>query len=75
MSPGPATMPRKKRNDLAVKLEADLVIKARTMISFRDDGMTMAEYLSKLLRPQVERDFEQFRKQLAAEPPKPGTRK
>ena len=60
--PGAVAMPREKRNDLAVKIEADIVRKARTMCNWRD--ITVAEYLSNLLRAAVERDFDKFRKEV-----------
>lgn len=59
---GVAKMPRKKRNDLAVKIEAEIARKAKTICSYRDG--TVAEYLSNLLRPLVDRDFEKFRREL-----------
>lgn len=55
-------MPRKKRNDLAVKIDADIVRKARTICSYSD--ITLAEYLSGFLKPIIDREFEGFKKKL-----------
>src|SRR4051794_38967859 len=50
------SMPRKpKRNDVPVKLDADVVRNAKIVATFQDT--TLAEYLSELLRPLVERDL------------------
>lgn len=55
-------VPRKKRNDTAVKIESEIARQAKTMCSYRD--ITIAEYLSEILRGPVSRDFEKFRKEL-----------
>jgi hypothetical protein len=54
-----ATADRTKmaRNDLAVKMAADIVKKAKHVAINR--GITLAEYLSERVRPLVEQDFEQ----------------
>jgi hypothetical protein len=67
-----ATMTRKKRQDRAVKIEDDIVTMAHTMCSYRKT--LMAQYLSDILRPVVERDFQAFTQELAgrAPDPKPG---
>jgi hypothetical protein len=44
-----------RRNDAAVKIDADVVRKAKTVASSRD--IPLAEYLSELLRPLVDRDL------------------
>lgn len=52
-------MPKKgdaKRNDLSVKLEADVVTLARMVASARN--ITIAEYLSGILRPIVKADLD-----------------
>lgn len=59
-------MPRQKRNDLAVKLDAVIVRKARTISAYKD--ISMAEYLSNILRPIIDKQFDAFKKQLADEP-------
>jgi hypothetical protein len=51
-------MPRQKRNDLTVKIDAALVAKAKSVSGFR--GLTLAEYLSEKLRGPVEKDFDTF---------------
>lgn len=59
-----------KRNDASAKIDAEIIRKARLITDQR--GVHMAEYLSQLLRPLVERDYQQFKKQLADEDkPKP----
>lgn len=62
-----ATMAEKKRNDRAVKVEAEIVRKAQTICSFRE--ITLAEYLSNILRPVVDREFEKFKRELTDPPP------
>jgi hypothetical protein len=49
------------RNDLGVKLEAEVVTKAKHIVIARrgrGEKITIAEYLSVLLKPLVERDYE-----------------
>jgi hypothetical protein len=49
------------RNDLGVKLDAELVTKAKHVVITRrgrGEKLTIAEYLSGLLKPLVERDYE-----------------
>jgi hypothetical protein len=57
------------RNDLTVKIDADLVKKAKYVAIERD--VTIAEYLSGLLRPTVERDYQEVVTKLASDMPKP----
>lgn len=45
----------KKRNDVSVRIEADLLQKARVIAAIRDVSIT--QYLSDVLRPSIERDF------------------
>ncbi len=59
---GAVKMPRPKRNDLGVKIEADIVRKARTLCDWKD--IVMAQYLSDILRDQVNRDFDKFRREI-----------
>ncbi len=56
-------MAREKRNDTSVKIDAEIIRKARTISAFRD--ISMAEYLSTILRPIIDKEFEQFKKSLA----------
>lgn len=63
------TMPKPKRNDSSVKIESGIVRKARLITDFRD--ATLAEYLSDLLRPLVERDYDQFKRDIQQEDKKP----
>lgn len=58
------------RNDTAVKIETSIVRKARTIADRR--SITVAEYLSELLRDNVDRDYRQVVQEMAAEiePPK-----
>ena len=62
----PKTMARP--NDVVVKLEKDVVDAARLVAAHR--GVTMAEYLSTLLRPLVLRDQAEMAKEILA-PKKP----
>jgi hypothetical protein len=45
-----------KRNDVSVKVDADVVAEAKMVAASRD--MSLAEYLSELIRPLVRRDLE-----------------
>lgn len=53
----PPKMPKKKqrRDDQAVKLDRRLVAKAQLIAKVR--GISVAEYLSELVRPHIEKDF------------------
>jgi hypothetical protein len=55
---------KSKRDDVAVKLERLIVDKARLVASRR--GVTMVEYLSDLLRNQVEKDFARTLREMEA---------
>ena len=49
------------RNDVPVKLDADIVRKAKHVVINRratSKGLTLAEYLSALLKPLVDRDYD-----------------
>jgi len=48
--------PMTRRNDVAVKLDADVTREAKMVAASRDQ--TLAEYLSELLRPLVRRDLQ-----------------
>lgn len=48
-------MPRAKRNDVPAKLDADVVRKAKYVALGND--VSLAEYLSGLLKPLVDRDY------------------
>jgi hypothetical protein len=61
--------PSKKRKDRAVKVEEEIAVMASTMCAYRK--IPVAEYLSRHLRPLVEKDFEAFKRELnQAEKPK-----
>jgi hypothetical protein len=55
-------MARARRNDVAVKLAADVVKMARHLAV--DRGVPLAQYLSDRLRPFVVQDFEEMTKRL-----------
>ncbi len=58
-------MPRgPKRKDVTAKIDADIHLKARMIATFR--GITVAEYLSDLLRKPVDADYEKLKRQMAA---------
>jgi hypothetical protein len=49
------------RNDVAVKIDADVVFKAKHVVLNRRrtrKGYTLAQYLSELLQPLVDRDYQ-----------------
>lgn len=54
----PAVMEREmvRRNDTAAKIDSGVVADAKIVAAFR--GITLAEYLSQILRPAVTRDLE-----------------
>lgn len=52
-----------QRNDVAVKIDAEIIGKAKHVVLARD--ITLAEYLSDLLRGPVDRDFNKEMKRLA----------
>jgi hypothetical protein len=49
-------MARMKRNDEAAKIDAEILRMARLVVTQRD--VTLAQYLSDLLRPLVKKDFD-----------------
>jgi hypothetical protein len=51
----PPMAKKKARDDQAVKVDRHLVVKAQLIAKTR--GVTVAEYLSELLRPHIEKDF------------------
>jgi hypothetical protein len=60
------TMPRKpKRNDVAVKVDAEVVRKARVVATYRE--VPLAELLSELLAPVVEKEYRKFKTELIQE--------
>lgn len=54
----PAVMERElvRRNDTAAKIDTEVVADAKIVAAFR--GISLAEYLSEILRPAVSRDLE-----------------
>ena len=54
----PAVLEREmvRRNDTAAKIDAEVVADAKIVAAFR--GVSLAEYLSEILRPAVTRDLE-----------------
>jgi hypothetical protein len=61
--------PMAKRDDTAAKIDASIVRDAKIVAAYRD--ITLAEYLSELLRPLVARDLkaEQERRMRSDESP------
>lgn len=57
MATGLLERPMAKRNDVPVKLDAEVVRDAKIVAAYKD--MSLAEYLSELIRPHVARDLEQ----------------
>jgi hypothetical protein len=63
--------PMTKRNDVSVKLDADVATEA--MLVAKSRGIPQAEYLSHLLRPLVHADLErEMTRRLGAGKPKGG---
>jgi hypothetical protein len=57
MMPDTVELPVAKRNDVTVKMDKEVVAEAKMVASSRDQ--TLAEYLSELIRPLVQRDLAQ----------------
>lgn len=70
-STGTLTMPRKKRDDQTVKIDRGIVERAGIVAARRKDAegkpLSVAEYLSELLRGLVDRDYRETVRQLNAE--------
>jgi hypothetical protein len=64
--------PKMARNDLSVKIDAELVKKAKYVAIDRDT--TLAEYLSEILRPAVEKDFKEVIAKLSPDASKTKTK-
>lgn len=59
-----------KRNDIPVKIDAVVVADARIAASYK--GLSLAEYVSEVLRPIVLRDIEEgHAKKMKGQAPKP----
>jgi hypothetical protein len=56
MATGTLDRPMTKRNDVTVKVDADVIAEAKMVAASRDQ--TLAEYLSETLRPIVRKDLE-----------------
>lgn len=70
----PKTAGSMARNDVAVKLDAQVAREAKMVAAARD--MTLAEYISEILRPIVHRDLEaETSKMLGTEDPAAKPRK
>jgi len=65
-------MARIRRNDVAVKLASDVARLARIVAASR--GVPMAQYISEILRPVVERDAEEVGAKLVKKPTAPPKR-
>ena len=55
-------MPREKRDDVTVKIDAKVQHKAKMIAAYRNKPL--AEYLTELLKSPVERDYEKLRKEM-----------
>jgi hypothetical protein len=60
-----------RRNDVAVKIDANVIREAKMVAASRD--LTLAEYLSDLLRPLVHKDLEAETGKRLAPPPGPSS--
>lgn len=58
---------REKRTDVAVKIDAKIVGKARSICGYR--GVSMAKFLSDLLEPLVAKKYEEFRRDVTSGKP------
>lgn len=55
--------PDQKRKDTAVKVESEIAWKAKALCAFRK--ITVAEFLSDILRDPVDREFAKYQKEVA----------
>ena len=58
-------MAKQKRNDVAAKIDAEVIRVARIVAAYRNQ--TVAEYLSEKLKPLVEKDLARYAKQASEE--------
>jgi hypothetical protein len=64
-----AERPMAKRNDVPVKIDAEVLAMARIASAYK--GVSLAEYLSESLRPIAMRDIDESHARLAKPPAKP----
>jgi hypothetical protein len=71
MSPALLEEPLVRRNDTAVKVDSEVVSEAKMVAASR--GITLAEYLTEILRPVVHSDLEEemTRRLKAGQTPRP----
>lgn len=60
-------MPKKSRDDKTVKI--DRVLAAKAKLIAEANGISVAEYLSELLRPHIDKDWPKAVKSLDRQPP------
>jgi hypothetical protein len=64
------SMPRRKdeekRTDVPVRIDTEVVKDARLVAAYRD--VSLAQYISDLIRPLVARDVDELQKELAKNP-------
>ena len=63
--------PRKDIDMESVRLRSDLLRKARMIVALRRNhqpGLTLGDYLAKILSPQLEKDYRAEKKRFAEEP-------
>lgn len=66
MKPPTLERPMVRRNDVAVKIDADIVRKAKIVAAYKE--VSLAQYLSEVLGPTVDRDLkEHSRRELEGE--------
>ena len=54
------------RNDATAKLDADVLRQAKHVAAYR--GMTLAEFLTKVVRPAVEKEMQQIAAEMIGKP-------
>lgn len=60
--------PMARRNDTAVKIDTEVVAEAKMVAASR--GLSLAEYMSEILRPIVHRDLQEETSRRLGESPK-----
>jgi hypothetical protein len=65
MATAEAVMPREKRDDVSVKIDATIHKRAKLIAASRD--IPLAQYLSDLLRAPVSRDWQKLHQQMSDE--------
>lgn len=73
MATATATMPRPKRDDIPVKMDAGVVHICKIVAAYRN--ISLAEYLSETMKPVAEKSLAEYSAKGPPPPIKPGRKK